>query len=62
MGSWVSDRLHIGPHVLAVQTAPPPVEYQRIDHGRLVSVLADRGDAMEPPDIEYLILRRSSRT
>jgi hypothetical protein len=32
-------------HPLAVHAAPPPVEYRRIDYGRLVSVIADWGDA-----------------
>jgi hypothetical protein len=28
-----------------VHAAPPPVEYGRIDYGRLVSMIADWGDA-----------------
>jgi predicted TIM-barrel fold metal-dependent hydrolase len=42
---WASDWPHIGAHPLAVHAEPPPVEYRRIDYGRLVSVIADWGDA-----------------
>jgi 2-pyrone-4,6-dicarboxylate lactonase len=42
---WASDWPHIGAHPLAVHAAPPPVEYRLIDYGRLVSVIADWGDA-----------------
>jgi predicted TIM-barrel fold metal-dependent hydrolase len=42
---WASDWPHIGAHPLALHADPPPVEYRQIDYGRLVSVIADWGDA-----------------
>jgi predicted TIM-barrel fold metal-dependent hydrolase len=42
---WGSDWPHIGAHPLTVHAEPPPVGYRRIDFGRLVSVIADWGDA-----------------
>jgi predicted TIM-barrel fold metal-dependent hydrolase len=42
---WASDWPHIGAHPLALHSDPPPAEYRQIDYGRLVSVIADWGDA-----------------
>jgi predicted TIM-barrel fold metal-dependent hydrolase len=42
---WASDWPHIGAHPKVMHAEPPPVDYRRIDYGRLVSVIGDWGEA-----------------
>lgn len=51
---WASDWPHIGEHAPGHHAEPSPVEYRRMDYGRLVSMLADWTDAA---GIEHMLVR-----
>jgi predicted TIM-barrel fold metal-dependent hydrolase len=55
---WASDWPHIGAHPLTAHAEPPPVDYRQIDYGRLVSVIADWGDA---EDIDRMLVTNPAK-